>query len=124
MFKGSYTALITPFKNGDLDEQALRGLVNRQIESGTSGLVPCGTTGESPTLTDREQDQVIRIVMEEVKGRVPVMAGAGSNNTRHALELTQQAEQAGVQAVLHVAGYYNRPNQEGLYQHFKTISTL
>lgn len=121
MFRGSYVALITPFANGELDEAALRKMVNWQIESGTHGLVPVGTTGESPTLNENEHKRVIEIVVEEAAGRVPVVAGAGSNNPTEAVEYSRHAQAAGADAVLSVAGYYNRPNQEGLYQQFKMI---
>ncbi|GAB1267320.1 4-hydroxy-tetrahydrodipicolinate synthase [Aurantivibrio infirmus] len=121
MYSGSYTALLTPFKNGDLDEQALRKMVNWQIENGTQGLVPAGTTGESPTLNSSEHKRTVEIVVEESKGRVPVIAGAGSNNPVEALEYVNFAEGVGADAVLCVAGYYNRPSQQGLYEHFKMI---
>ncbi len=121
MFRGSYVALITPFTNGELDEAALRKMVNWQIESGTHGLVPVGTTGESPTLTEAEHKRVIEIVVEETAGRVPVVAGTGSNNPIEAVEYSRHAQEAGANGVLSVAGYYNRPNQEGLYQQFKMI---
>lgn len=121
MFKGSIVALITPFRDGQLDEAALRKLVDWHVEQGTQGIVPCGTTGESPTLSHEEHGRVVDIVVEQTAGRVPVIAGAGSNNTAEAIALTQHAQDAGADAVLHVAGYYNRPNQEGLYQHFKAL---
>lgn len=121
MFKGSIVALITPFSDGQVDEAALRKLVDWHIEQGTHGVVPCGTTGESPTLSHAEHGRVVEIVVDQVAGRIPVIAGAGSNNTAEAITLTQHAEKAGADAVLHVAGYYNRPNQEGLYQHFKAL---
>lgn len=121
MFRGSYVALITPFSNGALDEAALRKMVNWQIESGTHGLVPVGTTGESPTLNEAEHKRVIEIVVEETAGRIPVIAGAGSNNPVEAVEYAKHAQAAGADAVLSVAGYYNRPNQEGLYQQFRLI---
>ncbi|WP_027856969.1 4-hydroxy-tetrahydrodipicolinate synthase [Marinobacterium jannaschii] len=121
MFRGSYVALITPFTNGTLDEAALRKMVNWQIDNGTHGLVPVGTTGESPTLTEAEHKRVIEIVVEETAGRVPVIAGAGSNNPLEAVEYSRHAQAAGADAILSVAGYYNRPNQEGLYQQFKMI---
>ncbi len=121
MFRGSYVALITPFSNGTLDEAALRKMVNWQIENGTHGLVPVGTTGESPTLTEAEHKRVIEIVAQETAGRVPVIAGAGSNNPLEAVEYSRHAQAAGADAILSVAGYYNRPNQEGLYQQFKMI---
>ena len=121
MFKGSIVALITPFRDGQVDEDALRKLVNWHVEQGTDGIVPCGTTGESPTLSHDEHNRVVEIVVKEVSGRIPVIAGAGSNNTAEAISLTQHAQEAGADGVLHVAGYYNRPNQEGLYQHFKAV---
>ena len=121
-FKGSLPALITPFRNGALDEAALRKIVSWQIAQGSHGLVPCGTTGESPTLTDKEQARVIEICVEEANGRVPVVAGAGSNATAHAVELTRAAKAAGADAVLSVTGYYNKPTQEGIYRHYATIA--
>jgi 4-hydroxy-tetrahydrodipicolinate synthase len=121
MFSGSYTAMVTPFKNGELDEVALRHNVNFQIENGTHGLVPVGTTGESPTVTEEEHKRVIQVVVEESAGRVPVIAGAGSNNPVEALAFAKAAEQSGADGILCVAGYYNRPSEEGLYQHFKYL---
>ena len=121
MFSGSFAALITPFSNGQLDEAALRKIVNWQIEKGTHGLVPVGTTGESPTLSEQEHKRVVEITVEEANGRVPIIAGAGSNNPREALAYAQHAKAAGADGILCVAGYYNRPNQEGLYTHFKFI---
>jgi 4-hydroxy-tetrahydrodipicolinate synthase len=121
-FRGSFTALVTPFQNGHVDEQAFRALVNWQIEEGTSGLVPVGTTGESPTLTHEEHRQVVEWCIAEARGRAPVVAGAGSNSTREAVDLAQHAEKAGADAVLVVTPYYNKPTQEGLYQHFKAIN--
>lgn len=118
MFQGSYVALITPFRNGAVDEVALRRLVNWQIEQGTHGLVPMGTTGESPTVTQAEHEQVIKIVLEETSGRVPVIAGAGSNNPVESVHYAKLAADLGANAMLCVAGYYNRPSQEGLYQHY------
>lgn len=118
MFQGSYVALITPFRDGAVDEVALRRLVNWQIEQGTHGLVPMGTTGESPTVTQAEHEQVIKIVLEETAGRVPVIAGAGSNNPVESVHYAKLAADLGADAMLCVAGYYNRPSQEGLYQHF------
>lgn len=122
MFKGSITALITPFRNGKLDEAALARLVEWQISEGTHGLVPVGTTGESPTLDYDEHKRVIEITVETAKKRVPVIAGTGSNSTDEAIELSQFAEKAGVDGVLIVTPYYNKPTQEGLYQHFKAIN--
>ncbi|MFA7566496.1 MAG: 4-hydroxy-tetrahydrodipicolinate synthase [Alkalispirochaeta sp.] len=123
MFQGTYTALITPFqKNGDIDEPALRRLVNAQIEAGIDGIVPMGTTGESPTVTHAENVRVVEIVVEEARGRVPVIAGTGSNNTAEALDMTKQAKDIGATASLQVAPYYNKPSQEGFYRHFTTIA--
>ena len=122
MFKGSITALVTPMANGSLDEEAFRAFVEWQIEEGSHGLVPVGTTGESPTLTHDEHRRVIEVCIEVAAGRVPVIAGAGSNNTREAIELGRFAEEAGADALLVVTPYYNKPNQEGLYQHFKAIN--
>jgi 4-hydroxy-tetrahydrodipicolinate synthase len=119
--RGWMTALVTPFKDGAVDETAYRALVDWQIESGIHGLVPVGTTGESPTLSHDEHKRVVEIAVAEAKGRVPVIAGAGSNNTREAVELAVHAEKAGADAVLVVTPYYNKPNQEGLFQHFKAI---
>src|SRR5215213_4061580 len=120
--RGSLTALVTPFKNGTLDEEAFRAHVNWQIENGTDGLVPVGTTGESPTLSHDEHKRVVEWCVDEAKGRVPVVAGAGSNNTVEAVELARHAEEAGAHALLVVTPYYNKPNQEGLYRHFKAIN--
>jgi 4-hydroxy-tetrahydrodipicolinate synthase len=120
--KGSLTALVTPFRDGALDEEAFRAHVNWQIEEGTHGLVPVGTTGESPTLSHDEHDRVVAICIEEARGRVPVVAGAGSNATQEAIERSVHAEKAGADAVLIVTPYYNKPGQEGLYQHFKAIN--
>ncbi|MFT4096486.1 MAG: 4-hydroxy-tetrahydrodipicolinate synthase [Rhodoblastus sp.] len=120
-FRGSMPALVTPFKNGAVDEDAYRKLIDWVIESGQHGLVPVGTTGESPTLSHDEHRKVVETCISEARGRVPVIAGAGSNNTREAVELAQHAEKAGADGVLVVTPYYNKPNQEGLYQHFKAI---
>jgi len=120
--KGSISALVTPFKNGGIDEDAFRAHVDWQIKSGTTGLVPVGTTGESPTLSHEEHRRVVEICVEEAKGRVPVIAGAGSNNTKEAVELARHAEKAGADGVLVVTPYYNKPTQEGLYQHFKAVN--
>jgi 4-hydroxy-tetrahydrodipicolinate synthase len=122
LFRGSFTALITPFKNGSLDEKAFRDLVDWQIAEGTNGLVPVGTTGESPTLSHDEHMQVVEWCVEQARGRVPVIAGAGSNSTKEAIGLAQHAEKAGADAILVVSPYYNKPTQEGLYQHFKAIN--
>lgn len=121
-FRGSFTALVTPFKNGSLDEEAFRKLVNWQIAEGTTGLVPVGTTGESPTLSHDEHHKVVEWCVAEAKGRVPVIAGAGSNSTSEAVELAKHAEKAGADAVLVVTPYYNKPTQEGMYLHFKAIN--
>jgi 4-hydroxy-tetrahydrodipicolinate synthase len=121
-FRGSFTALVTPFSNGSVDEAAFRGLVDWQIAEGTSGLVPVGTTGESPTLSHDEHGQVVEWCIDQAKGRVPVVAGAGSNSTAEAIERARHAEEAGADAVLVVTPYYNKPTQEGLYQHFKAIN--
>jgi 4-hydroxy-tetrahydrodipicolinate synthase len=121
-FRGSFTALVTPFSNGSLDEGAFRGLVEWQIAEGTNGLVPVGTTGESPTLSHDEHKRVVEWCIETARGRVPVIAGAGSNSTKEAIELAQHAEKSGADAVLVVTPYYNKPTQEGLYQHFKAIN--
>lgn len=122
MFKGSYTALITPFKDKRVDEDALRRLVDWQITEGTHGLVPTGTTGESPALDYDEHKRVVEITIEAARGRIPVMAGTGSNSTAEAIFLSQHAEKAGAQALLVVTPYYNKPSQEGMYQHFKAIN--
>jgi 4-hydroxy-tetrahydrodipicolinate synthase len=121
-FRGSFTALVTPFSNGSVDEQAFRGLVDWQIAEGTDGLVPVGTTGESPTLSHDEHRKVVEWCVEQVKGRVPVIAGAGSNSTSEAVELARHAQECGASAVLVVTPYYNKPTQEGLYRHFKAIN--
>ncbi len=121
MFTGSITALITPFKNGDIDWAAFDKLVEWQIECGTHGLVPCGTTGESPTLSHEEHHAVVKRCIEIVAGRVPVIAGTGSNSTREAVSLTQQAEKDGANGALVVTPYYNKPSQDGLYAHYKAI---
>jgi 4-hydroxy-tetrahydrodipicolinate synthase len=121
-FRGSFTALLTPFRNGSVDEQAFRDLVEWQIAEGTNGLVPVGTTGESPTLSHAEHKQVVEWCVDVAKGRVPVVAGAGSNSTKEAIELSRHAEKAGADAVLVVTPYYNKPTQEGLYQHYKAIN--
>lgn len=122
MFKGSITALITPFKNGLLDEEALCRIVEWQIAEGTHGLVPTGTTGESPTLNFDEHKRVIDVTIEVARGRVPVIAGTGSNSTDEAIELSQHAEKSGADGLLIVNPYYNKPSQEGLYHHFKAIN--
>jgi 4-hydroxy-tetrahydrodipicolinate synthase len=121
MFSGSIVALLTPFKNGKVDEKAFQSFVDWQIKQGTNGLVPVGTTGESPTLSHEEHMRVVELCIEAAAGRVPVMAGAGSNSTAEAIALTRLAKQAGADAVLSVTPYYNKPTQEGLYQHYKAI---
>ena len=120
--KGSIPALITPMKDGKVDEAAFRKLVNWQIASGSHGLVPCGTTGESPTLSHEEHMRVVDICVEEANGRVPVIAGAGSNSTAEAIMLTKHAKKVGADAVLSVTGYYNKPSQEGLYRHYAALA--
>lgn len=121
MFHGSIVALLTPFKGGKVDEKAFQSFVEWQVAQGTHGLVPCGTTGESPTLSHEEHNRVVELCIEAAGGKVPVMAGAGSNSTDEAIALTRHAKQAGAQAALVVTPYYNKPSQEGLYQHFKAI---
>src|ERR1700722_16366996 len=121
-FRGSFTALVTPFKNGSIDEKAFRDLIDWQIAEGTSGLVPVGTTGESPTLSHDEHKEVVEWCVDQARGRVPVVAGAGSNSTKEAIDLARHAQAAGADAVLVVTPYYNKPTQEGLYQHFKAIN--
>ena len=122
-FSGCYTALITPFRNGELDLPALRTLVERQILGGVAGLVPCGTTGETPALTAREWETVVATVIETAQGRVPVIAGTGSNGTASTIERTRRAQALGADAALVVTPYYNKPTQEGLYQHFAAIAS-
>lgn len=121
MFKGSLVALITPFHNGGVDEAAFQELVSWQVGQGTHGLVPCGTTGESPALHDDEHQRVIKLCVEAANRRVPVIAGTGTNSTDHTIALTRQAKAAGADAALIVCPYYNKPTQEGLYQHFKSV---
>jgi 4-hydroxy-tetrahydrodipicolinate synthase len=121
-FRGSITALVTPFRGGEFDETAFRAFVDWQIVNGTQGLVPVGTTGESPTLSHQEHHRVVEACIAEAKGRVPVIAGAGSNNTQEAVSLAIHAEKAGADGLLVVAPYYNKPSQEGMYQHFKAIN--
>ncbi len=122
MFSGSIVAIITPFKDGQVDEEAYRELIEFQITNGTRAIVPCGTTGESATLNVEEHGRVIDIAVEAVNKRVPVIAGAGGNSTSEAIELTKHAKEAGADATLQVAPYYNKPTQEGLYRHFKAIA--
>lgn len=121
MFKGSFTALVTPFSNGQLDEDAYRRLVERQVTEGSHGVVPVGTTGESPTLSHDEHKRVVELAIEQVAGRIRVIAGAGSNATAEAVDLAKHAEAAGADGILVVTPYYNKPTQEGLFQHFKAI---
>ena len=122
MFKGSIVAIVTPFKDGKVDEEAYRELIEFQIENGTSAIVPCGTTGESATLSMEEHARVIEIAIDAVNKRVPVIAGTGGNSTQEAIELTEHAKKVGADATLQVTPYYNKPTQEGLYQHFKAIA--
>src|SRR5260370_184654 len=122
MFHGSMPALVTPFKDGKIDEESFRALIDWQITAGSHGLVPVGTTGESPTLSHDEHRRAVDICIDEARGRVPVIAGAGSNNTHEAIELARHAEKVGADAVLVVTPYYNKPTQEGLYRHFKAIN--
>ena len=122
MFKGSIVALITPFKNNKLDEECYVSLIHYHLKNGSSGLVPAGTTGESPTLSHEEHKRVIELCVQETKGKIPVIAGTGSNSTEEAISLTKYAESTGANAALIVTPYYNKPTQEGLYQHFKVIN--
>jgi len=122
MFEGVFVAIVTPFKNGKIDEEALRGLIDFQIAGGVDGIVPCGTTGESATLNHQEHDQVIRIVVDACKGKASVLAGTGSNSTQEAIELSKNAKNAGADGLLQITPYYNKPNQEGLYHHFSSIA--
>lgn len=123
MFTGCGTALVTPFRRDlSLDEDALRKLVRRQVEAGINFLVPCGTTGESPTLSSVEQKRAVEITLEEARGRVPVIAGAGGNNTEHVIDMAREFESMGAKGILSVSPYYNKPTQEGLYQHFRAIA--
>ena len=121
-FQGSFVALVTPFRNGQVDEAKLRELVELHVASGTDGLIPCGTTGESPTLTHDEHKQVVEIVVDAARKRIPVVAGTGSNSTREAIDLTRHAERAGASGALVVNPYYNKPTQEGLYRHFRAVA--
>lgn len=122
MFEGSMVAIVTPFKNGKVDEKALRALIEFQIAGGTEGIVPCGTTGESATLSHAEHDDVISIAVDACKGRAKVLAGTGSNSTSEAIELTHNAEKAGADGALLITPYYNKPSQDGLYLHFSTLA--
>ena len=121
MIAGSLVALITPFQNDEVDEDALRNMVRWHIEQGTDGIVPMGTTGESATLDAKEHRRVTKVVVEETAGRIPIIAGAGSNDTRSAIYNNDRAQEVGADAALHVAGYYNRPSQEGLFRHFEAV---
>ncbi len=123
MIQGSIVAIVTPFKNGTVDEDALKELIEFQIENGTHGILPCGTTGESPTLSHEEHEYVIEVTVQAVNKRVPVIAGTGSNSTKEAIRLTRFAKEIGADAALVVVPYYNKPTQEGLYQHFKQIAS-
>ena len=122
MLKGAFTALVTPFKNGAIDEEALRDLIEFQIENGISGLVPCGTTGESATLSHEEHRRVVAIAIEAAKKRVPVLAGTGSNCTEEAITLTRYASEAGADAALLISPYYNKPTQEGIFLHYQAVA--
>ena len=122
MFEGSFVAIVTPFKNGKIDAPALRGRIEVHIENGTNGIVPCGTTGESATLDHAEHEEVVRITVETCKGRIPVLEGTGSNATHEAVELTQRAQKLGADGALLITPYYNKPTQEGVYQHFSTVA--
>jgi len=122
MFKGSIVAIVTPFNNGEIDEEKLRELVEFQIENGTDGIAPCGTTGEASTLDYEEHDRVIEIVVHQANKRVPVIAGTGSNSTKEAIEITEHAKRVGADGALLVTPYYNKPSQEGLYRHYKTVA--
>jgi len=121
-FIGSFVALVTPFKGGKVDEQRLGELVEWHIKSGTHGIVPCGTTGESATLSHNEHTQVVKFVVDAVKKRVPVVAGTGSNATAEAIRLTREAQEVGADGALMISPYYNRPTQEGIYQHYKAVA--
>lgn len=122
MFKGAMVAIVTPFRNGKIDEKALKGLIEFQIKNGIDAIIPCGTTGESATLSHSEHERVLEIVIEAVEGRVPVVAGTGSNSTEEALKLTRHARNAGAAGALLITPYYNKPTQEGLFQHFQKIA--
>jgi 4-hydroxy-tetrahydrodipicolinate synthase len=123
MFRGVFTAIVTPFTaDENVDEPTLRSLIDFNLANGVTGIVPCGTTGESPTLSHEEHDRVVKLTVEHVNGRVPVIAGTGSNSTREAISLSQHAQQSGANALLLVTPYYNKPTQEGMYRHFKAIA--
>ncbi len=122
MFTGAFTALVTPFKDGEIDEEALRRLIEFHVENGIDGLVPCGTTGESATLSHEEHNRVIDIAIETARGRVPVIAGTGSNSTVETLTLTKHAKEAGADAALLISPYYNKPSQDGVYEHYRRVA--
>ena len=122
MFSGAFTAIVTPFKDGQVDEKAFKGLIRFGLDGGVSGFVPCGTTGESPTLSHEEHNRVVEMTVKEVAGQVRIIAGTGSNSTEEAISLTRHAKKVGVDAALLVSPYYNKPTQEGLYRHFKAIA--
>ncbi len=122
MFEGSYVALITPFKNGKVDRKKIQGLVEFHIANGTHGLVPCGTTGESATLSHEEHDEVIETVIQSARGKITILAGTGSNSTKEAIRLTKHAKDSGADGDLMIAPYYNNPTQEGIYQHYKAVA--
>ena len=122
MFEGSFVAIVTPFKNGKVDTKALKGLIEFHIENDTNGIVPCGTTGESATLNHEEHEEVIRITVETCEGKIPVLAGTGSNSTQEAIDLTGSAQNLGADGALLITPYYNKPTQEGLYQHFELVA--
>jgi len=123
MFSGSMVALVTPFKNGAVDWQSLESLIDYHLQNGTHGIVPCGTTGESATLSHKEHDEIIRAVIRRVNKRIPVIAGTGSNSTDEAVRLTREAEKSGADGALMISPYYNRPTQEGIYQHYKKVAS-
>jgi 4-hydroxy-tetrahydrodipicolinate synthase len=123
MFQGAMVAIVTPFTNGQVDEAGLRELIEFQISSGTAAIIPCGTTGESPTLSYQEHERVVAITVEQVNKRIPVIAGTGSNNTEEAIRLTRHAKNVGADGALMISPYYNKPTQEGLYQHYKKVAT-
>jgi 4-hydroxy-tetrahydrodipicolinate synthase len=122
MFQGAFTAIVTPFRDGQVDEAAFKDLIRFNLDGGVSGIVPCGTTGESPTLSHEEHNRVVEITVKEVAGQVKVIAGTGSNSTQEAIALTKHAKEVGADAALMVSPYYNKPTQEGLYQHFKAVA--
>ena len=122
MFEGVFTALVTPFRDGEIDAPALHALVNHQVDAGIDGVVPCGSTGESATLSHAEHRRVVEIVVEAAGGRIPVVAGTGSNNTREAIELTHHAKAAGADGALLISPYYNKPTQEGIFAHFEAVA--